>query len=301
MIFDPGDVVLKSIKLEKTRALWRRQLAAARLAIDRVAAARALGRAARSGQRRGAGRGAGRAIAFWGVRAAAARALGQTRRDDAREALVAAIDDKHPRVRRAVAAALGEFLGDETAARALAAGCGAATRSYFVEAEAALALGRTRTAEALALLPALLDRPSFQDVIRSRAIEGLGRSGDERAFPILRDAWRPGASWVTRRAIVAALAELARGTGHRARRRASSSRRGSPIATSACAARRPPPSPDWLGGGDRRARARPGRRARRPRAPPHGRSHPRPRGGHAPERGGPPAARRGRAAARRDR
>src|SRR4029077_7387237 len=43
VIFDPGDVVLKSIRLEKNAGLWRRQLAAARLAIDRVAAARALG------------------------------------------------------------------------------------------------------------------------------------------------------------------------------------------------------------------------------------------------------------------
>src|SRR4029079_1633987 len=41
VVFDPGDVVLKTIKLDKSRALWRRQLAAARLAIDRVAAPRA--------------------------------------------------------------------------------------------------------------------------------------------------------------------------------------------------------------------------------------------------------------------
>ena len=212
MIFDPGDVVLKSIKLEKNAALWRRQLAAARLAIDRVPAARALGQlpdpagiAALAAALRGDD--------FWGVRASAARALGHTRRDDARAALVAAADDKHPRVRRAVAAALGEFLGDELAARTLADRLRRGDASYFVEAEAALALGRTRTAEALALLPALLDRPSYQDVIRSRAIEGLGKCGDERAFPIIRDAWRAGAPWVTRRAIVAALAELARGTG----------------------------------------------------------------------------------------
>src|SRR4030095_1894675 len=42
VIFDPGDVVLKSVKLEKSAALWRRPPAAARLAVDRVAAARAL-------------------------------------------------------------------------------------------------------------------------------------------------------------------------------------------------------------------------------------------------------------------
>src|SRR5262245_53205656 len=212
VIFDPGDVVLKTIRLEKNAVLWRRQLAAARLAIDRVAAARALGHlpdpagiaalaAALGGDD------------FWGVRAAAARALGQTRRDDARDALIGAANDKHPRVRRAVAAALGEFLGDEAAARTLADRLRRGDPSYFVEAETALALGRTRTPDAMALLPSLLERASYQDVVRSRAVEGLGKSGDERAFPIIRDAWRAGASWVTRRSIVAALAELARGTG----------------------------------------------------------------------------------------
>jgi aminopeptidase N len=212
VIFDPGDVVLKSIRLEKNPVLWRRQLAAARLAIDRVAAARALGQlpdpagiAALAS--------ALRSDAFWGVRAAAARALGQTRRDDAREALVAAIDDEHPRVRRAVAAALGDFLGDAAVGRTLADRLRRGDASYFVEAELALALGRTRAADALAVLPSLLDRPSYQDVIRSRAIEGLGRCGDERAFPIIRDAWRASVPWVSRRAIVAAVAELARGTG----------------------------------------------------------------------------------------
>ena len=147
---DPGDLRSGRRRAEvdppgeESRPLWRRQLAAARLAIDRVAAARALGQlpdpagiAALATALRG--------DAFWGVRAAAARALGQTRRDDARDALVAAIDDEHPRVRRAVAAALGEFLGDEAAARALADRLRRGDASYFVEAEAALALGRTRT------------------------------------------------------------------------------------------------------------------------------------------------------------
>ena len=63
------------------------------------------------------------------------------------------------------------------------------------------------------MLPGLIDRPSFQDVIRTRTIEGLGRSGDERALPVVRDAWRPAAPWYSRRAVVAALAELAYGTG----------------------------------------------------------------------------------------
>jgi aminopeptidase N len=211
VIFDPGDVVLKTIKLDKGRPLWRRQLAAARLGIDRVLAARALGDLPDPA-------GVAALVAaladdpFWGVRAAAARALGKTRRADARDALVEAFAVPHPRVRRAVAAALGEFIGDDVAGRVLADRLRAGDPSYFVEAEAAAALGRIRAPAALDLLPALVDRPSYQDVIATRAIEGLGKTGDERALPLIRAAWRPGAAFPARRAVVAALAELARGT-----------------------------------------------------------------------------------------
>ena len=231
------------------------------------------------------------------------RALGQTRRDDARAALVAAARRQAPacppRRRRRAGRVPGRRDGRARAGRrCLRRG----DASYFVEAEAALALGRTRAAEALALLPALLDRPSFQDVIRSRAIEGLGKCGDERALPdharrLARRA-RPGSPggrssrrWPSWRAAPASRAP-----------RASSSRHGWSIATSACAARRPAAlarlgSIEATAGAARRAR----RRAGRPGAPAHGGGDPRPRGGHPPERGDPPAARRGRAAARRDR
>jgi aminopeptidase N len=204
-------VVLKSIKLEKGRALWHRQLAAARLGIDRVAAARALADLPEP-----AGIAAlATALAqdpFWGVRAAAARALGHSRRADARDAVLGGLADPHPRVRRAAVAALGEFLGDETAAGALANLLREGNASVFVEAEAAAALGRTRSPLALEILPELIDRPSYQDVLATRAIEGLGRSGNEAALPLLRAAWRSNASWAARRAVVSALAELARGT-----------------------------------------------------------------------------------------
>jgi aminopeptidase N len=212
VIVDPGDVVLKSIKLDKSRALWRRQLAAARLGIDRVLAARALAELPDPP-------GVAALIAaladdpFWGVRAAAARALGKTRRDDARDVLIEALAVPHPRVRRAVAAALGEFVGDGRAARALADRLRAGDPSTFVEAEAAAALGRTRAPLALEILPALAEKPSYQDLVASRAIEGLGKCGDARAFPLIGAAWRPGAAFPSRRAVVAALAELARGTG----------------------------------------------------------------------------------------
>ncbi|HVV49028.1 MAG TPA: M1 family metallopeptidase, partial [Polyangia bacterium] len=87
VIFDPGDVLLKTIKLEKNGALWRRQLAAATLGIDRVLAARALAEQPDPPNIEALAA----ALAddpFWGVRGAAARALGKTRREAARDALV---------------------------------------------------------------------------------------------------------------------------------------------------------------------------------------------------------------------
>ncbi|HEV3032177.1 MAG TPA: M1 family aminopeptidase [Polyangia bacterium] len=213
VVFDPGDVILKSAKMEKPRPLWRRQLEAARLGIDRVTAATALGGIVEPASVEALA-GALRRDRFWAVRVAAARALGRMRREDAREALLQAFDDAHPKVRRAAAAALGELRGDERAARALATRLQKGDPSVFVEAEAALALGRTRSSLALEILPTLLGKPSFQEILRTRAIEGLGFSGDERALPVIRGAWRAyGAGvFLARRAVVVAAAELSAGT-----------------------------------------------------------------------------------------
>jgi aminopeptidase N len=213
VIFDPGDVVLKSVKMEKSRALWRRQLQAARLGIDRVLAVAGVARVVDPDAVAALGE-AMRGDPFWAVRGAAARALGSLRRDDALELLLAALGDPHPRVRRAVVSALGEHRGDERAAAALEELLGRGDASCFVEAEAALALGRTRSPRALAVLPGLLGRRSFQDVIRTRAIDGLGATADERAIPVVAAEWKPAASFLSRRAVVTAMAELGAGTVH---------------------------------------------------------------------------------------
>jgi aminopeptidase N len=211
VVLDPGDVLLKSIKFDKPRPLWTRQLQAARLGIDRVLAARALGDKPEPASVE-ALRAALENDPFWGVRAAAAVALGRTRRADARDALVAARQQPHPRVRRAVATALGEYRGSEEAAALLAEWARSGDASAFVEAAAALSLGRTRSPRALQALPALLDRPAFQDLIRVRALEGLGATGDEAALPVCEAAYQPRTSFQARRAAVAAVARLGEGT-----------------------------------------------------------------------------------------
>ena len=223
VVFDPGDVLLKTVKFEKPVPLWARQLGHARLGVDRVLAARALGdKPEASGV--AALRTALERDDFWAVRAAAATALGKTRRQDALDALLAARGQKHPRVRRAVAAALGEFRvdyhpGNVRAAELLETWVKDGDPSCFVEANAAASLGRVRAARAVALLTPVLERRAYMDTIRARALEGLGATADEAAYPVVAAAITRQASFQSRRAAVTALARLAEGTANARRAR----------------------------------------------------------------------------------
>jgi HEAT repeat protein len=111
--------------------------------------------------------------------------------------------------------------GNQRAAELLEKWVADGDASCFVESTAALALGRTRSPRALAVLPSVLSRDSFQDMIRARAIEGLGATGDEAAIPLVESAYSPSGSLYSRRAAAAALGRLAEGTLHvrRARER----------------------------------------------------------------------------------
>jgi aminopeptidase N len=223
IVFDPGDVLLKTIKFDKTRPLWIRQLAKAQLAVDRVHAARAL-----ADKPDEAGVAALRAAlesdAFWAVRSAAAAALGKTRRQDALDALLVSRNQALPKVRRAVALALGEFRidfgpGNERAAAMLEDWTKDGDPSCFVEAAAALALGRTRSPRAVEILTPVLSRHAFMDIIRSQALEGLGATADEAAYPVVEAAIHLAASFQSRRAAVMALGRLAEGTTNARRAR----------------------------------------------------------------------------------
>jgi aminopeptidase N len=83
--------------------------------------------------------------------------------------------------------------------------------SYFVEAEACLALGKTRTPRAGELLRVAAGRESFQDVVRQHAYRGLAEARDDSALGLLVDATKWGHVSQGRRAAAGALAQLMRG------------------------------------------------------------------------------------------
>ena len=210
-IFDPGTVILAAVETSKSIGLWTGQLHGATLAIDRIHAARALGKQAGTAATQALGRALG-GDRFWAVRGAAAEALGAIRGDDARTALIRAlVDEAHPRARRAIARALGSFRRDPIAGAALAAVVERGDASYFVEAEACLALGKTRVAEAPALLRRAAERPSYTDVIRQHAFRGLAEARDDGAVDVLTAGTAWGRPSQGRRAAIGALAILARG------------------------------------------------------------------------------------------
>jgi len=210
-IFDPGRTVLAALKVSKPEPLWIAELAGATLAIDRATAARAL-------SRRG-GPAAERALAdalerdrFWAVRGAAALGLATLRTESARDRLIKALTGEvHPRARRMIARALGDFVYDAAAGAALAQVVERGDASYFVEAEAALSLGKTRTQRAGELLRLAATRESYTDVIRQMAYRGLAEARDDSALGLLVEGTRWGRVTQGRRAAAMALATLVRG------------------------------------------------------------------------------------------
>ncbi len=121
---------------------------------------------------------------FWGVLDMAARALGETRAPWAHDILLGAVTHEHPKVRRAVAAALGAFRNERTAEALLSRIENDA--SYFVRSAACTSLGKTRTPRALDVLASVVTRSTWNGVVEAGAAQGLAELADPRAIaPII--------------------------------------------------------------------------------------------------------------------
>jgi aminopeptidase N len=111
---------------------------------------------------------------------------------------------EHPKVRRAVASALGNFRDEQTASALITAATGDA--SYFVRAAALTALGRTRDPRAFDILAAAVRERHWNGVVESGAARGLGELADPRATDVIVGATAPENDVGLRVAGVAALA-----------------------------------------------------------------------------------------------
>jgi len=206
---DPGAHLLHSGKFEQSEEAWTLALAGDKDGATRVRAARALTENATPGAVTALAKALGE-DKLWFVRGEAAAALAKIKGEAARDALVAATGQGDPRVRRAVAGALGAFRGDDKAAAALASMLGASEKFPGVLQEAAVALGRTRTAGAYDRLVEQLARESWNDLARRGALVGLGELADDRALPTVLADTSPDRAEGVRAAATMALAKLGR-------------------------------------------------------------------------------------------
>jgi aminopeptidase N len=208
VIPDPGNNILKTLDEKKGDDLWTGQLASAERAIDRVRAAKALGKAG-SPTVLDALVKSMRQDPHWIVRGEAGLALGAIKTTAARDAIAAAVaDEGHPKARRHLVKALGAFRGDERAADAVLPTL-ARDPSYFVEAESAMSLAKTRSPRAFEKLKEAMTRPSYLDVILSMCLSGMAELRDERGIDIALEAAKYGKPVVGRRAAIGVLGTLA--------------------------------------------------------------------------------------------
>jgi aminopeptidase N len=198
--------VLKTLKLERPAEMLRAQLVEDEDVLGRVDAARALGKQSDRESIAALGK-AAREDTFWGVQAEAGKALGAIRSNAAMEEILASIEVPHPKARRNIVRALGEFR-EERAAQALARILEQGDASYYVEAAATAAIGKTRSQLAYSAIERALAKDSQNDVIRINAFDGLGQLRDERGVQLAMDWSRYGRPANVRGAACTALAQL---------------------------------------------------------------------------------------------
>jgi aminopeptidase N len=204
--FNLDGEVLKTLKLERPAEMLRAQLTEDENVVGRVDAARSLGKQSDKESIAALGK-ASREDVFWGVQAEAGKALGSIRSNAALDELLASIGVPHPRARRAIVRALGEFR-EERAAQALARIVDEGDASYYVEAAATAAIGKTRSQLAFSALERGLAKDSQNDVIRINAFDGLGQLRDERGIQLGIEWSRYGSPPHVRGAACAALGQL---------------------------------------------------------------------------------------------
>ncbi len=183
--FDPGWTIPKTLKFTRPQAMLIDQLKSDPDCMGRIEAAHELKKTpdARALE---ALQSALLADSFWGVQAEIAEALAETRTDAAHQALVAGLQVKHPKARRAIVRALAAFPPTEESVNGLRA-LAEKDPSYFVEADATRAWARSalrpssRTAladekkvsEVESFLLKQFKKESYRGVMQSAVLSGL--------------------------------------------------------------------------------------------------------------------------------
>jgi len=204
--FDPGNWILKTLDFDKPKNMSLYQLENDKNSIGRIRAAARLAKqtgedvieALKSSMLKDS---------FWGVQAEAAKSLGIIRTTAALKVLLSALKVKHPKARRAVVKALGEFR-DQDSAKALTALLDDGDESYYVEGEAARSLGKTKSPTAFEVLKKNLRKDSHNEAIRIGVFDGLAELENPQSIPLVLEWTLYGKPHQAREAATRALGKI---------------------------------------------------------------------------------------------
>jgi aminopeptidase N len=215
VLFDPDGSLLKTLKFkkEKEELLW--ELVHSKGIWGRMQACQGLGKFVSV---KGVVPALEKALTrdkHWGVRRAAAHALGDIGTAEARDALLRSVHGQESRVRRGIYRALGKFRKDDAAFKALVGGY-MDDGIYLPMATAALALAETHHPDAFNAIVKGMDRPSQGEVIARGAATALGNLREERGLPSLLERTAYGLPEMRRYGAAVALGKL--GSYHERRR-----------------------------------------------------------------------------------
>jgi aminopeptidase N len=155
---------------------------------------------------------------FWGVRFEVAKQLATIKLNQAATALIAGLQDKNSKVRRAVVESLSEFKTNESY-QAIKQVLETGDASYYTEAAAARSLGgmvsgnlKDKQEEIISLLKKVLERSGWNEVVRSGAIGGLSQMKTSAiAANIILEYTKPGIPQALRLASIRALGAVSSG------------------------------------------------------------------------------------------
>lgn len=211
MRVDPDQAVLMELTVNQPRDLWVAQLEQEANPVARIAAVKYFAKSKTSQDQELLIKRLN-TEPFWAVAAEIARSLGEIGGDKCRDALLAAIDIKHPKSRVAVVEALGKFDKEEAVEKSLRTLIDKGDPSYRVEAAAIESWSAHRAKGANELLIGLLARESQGEMIRSAALRGLAAQRDPAAIETLMAWSKPGKPMLCRSAAISGLGKLLKDT-----------------------------------------------------------------------------------------
>ncbi|MGA2197635.1 MAG: HEAT repeat domain-containing protein, partial [Bryobacteraceae bacterium] len=185
VLFDPRDIILKSINFKKPAEEWIWQLAHATRALNRSEAATALGAAAGGGVIEALQQSA-RSDAFYGVRVDAVQSLGRLKPEGSRAALIGLLSDQNREVRVAAASALGNLSRNADTIQSLLQSA-RTDASFSVRQSALAAAARLKPDNAIEVLKPFLEMDSPNQSMRFVAASALEQIADDSLLPTVME------------------------------------------------------------------------------------------------------------------